>query len=164
MNTPSTLSLLVVVSIALILTSCGNQPSNTYTVSVEYIAVGPEELPQDSELATESPDHSTSTITLYRTQSNANGEVEKVEIASKAFQNGNVVFKSYVDSLESIEVSALAGGSSATLSTVAQVEPGSDIKIALLDYSLPYFEDRLLPKGTLYSRAIHRQSSRFREE
>ena len=147
MNTPSTLSLLVVVSIALILTSCSNQPSNTYTVSVEYIAVGPEELPQDSELASESPDLSTSTITLYRKQSNANGEVEKVEIASKAFQNGKVVFKSYVDSQESIEITALASGSSATLNAVARVEPGSDIKLALLDYSLPYFEDRLILRG-----------------
>lgn len=134
MRVIGTLLALVLVGGVFVLTSCGGNPSSSFVITGEYIAVFPEELQQHEHPTNTSTDFANSTISLYRTKVGEDGNVEKVEIASKAFSNGNVTFRGHLDAPESIEITAVARDGSQALSTIARVGPGSTASFALLDY------------------------------
>lgn len=137
MRVIGTLRALVLVGGVLVLTSCGGIPSSGFVITGEYIAVFPEEQQQDELPTNASTVFANSTISLYRTKVGEDGNVEKVEIASKAFRDGNVTFTGHLDGPESIEITAVARDGSQALSTIARVGPGSLTSFALLDYPHP---------------------------
>ena len=136
--------LLALVSMIAVLSSCAGDPSKTYTIVGEYMAV---DVRTSSDGETQDADLSTATITLYHKKTNSEGEVERVEMASKPFREGTVVFEGPIDSSITVEITTtISGATSEPLSTDARIGPGSNITFALVDFGHRFRRDKLLLK------------------
>lgn len=159
MRVVETLRPIMLVCAVFVLSACGSDPSSTYTIVGEYIAVVPEGLQQAGSPTNRSIDYSNSIITLYRTQIDEDGQVERVALASKPFRDGLVVFEGKLDAPESIEIAANSSETAEPLTIVASVGPGAELTFALLDYWYTFPEDKLALKGK--SLLFHDSASKF---
>lgn len=82
-------------------------------------------------------DSSTLTVSFTHEITNAEGQLETVELASESFAIGSVVFRGETDKPFPIKISADIGGDE-PLTTWAVLFPGDEVKFVLVDYFKSY--------------------------
>lgn len=125
-----TVELLGVLCISLVLTACGGSPSNTFTITGKYLEDEWSDYPIDDQLL----DLSTATITVSAETNTDSGETTSVEIGSKPFRDGGIVFSGQIDEPTIVEIAVHSQGEHEHFAARARINPGSEIEFLLVNF------------------------------
>lgn len=150
-----TIGLIGLVGLATLLAACSAGPSNTYTITGEFIAVQPDEPEGSESEATEESasdevasseasetepveeiDLSTATVVVSYETVGDDGEDVTVELTSGSFADGTVAISGEIDVPTDVTLSVDVGEEE-PLTVSALLSPGSEVSFVLVDHLDP---------------------------
>lgn len=130
--------------VALTLTACSGDSSNSYSITIEHLPF--EQIEPESE---DSIDYLSATVSFKRVDISETNEEVLSDLMSSPFHNGKVKLRGQIEQPMWVEVLVDSDASNKTLSTRTFVEPGERISLAVVEAKSLYIPDTIAHVGRL---------------
>ncbi len=142
------------IGLALMVAGCSSGPTQTFTVTGEYVVVEEGERPEYIQMAideglveeSEPIDLTNATISVAVESTDENGEQVFEELGSESFAEGKVSLELPIDKPQAIKISVNAGDD-LSFEVPAEAGPGANLSVALVDEQGPMGYDQLMQVG-----------------
>lgn len=129
--------------VAMIVSGCSEDPSNSFSITVEHLPIEQNEPESENSI-----DYSSAVVSIKRVDFSETNDEVLSELISSQFRNGRVKLRGNIEHPMWVEVLVESDTSNKTLRTRTFVEPGESISLAVVETE-NYIDDTIAHVGTL---------------